>query len=268
MAVSHRSHLGQLARQPAHAAATSRARLCAPWWLRRSTQDLDCAVPRGKSPQANRGRHHSHRGTRNADSGAVTVEYTEGQQRSIKTVWHRATHDAGTYGSSLLRNILGEGGRFAFPKSIYAVRDAVAAVVGNQPNALLVDFFAGSATTLNAVNLLNATDGGQRQCILVTNNEVSEEENRTLTAQGFNQDRTNGSSTAFAVRLPGLVQSSPCWASGMTARPYRATTSPANGITRKAAHYSPTGFCRRPQSAPGTTQTSCRTAARCCPEQD
>ena len=122
---------------------------------------------------------------RNADSGAVTVEYTEGQQRSIKTVWHRATHDAGTYGSSLLRNILGEGGRFAFPKSIYAVRDAVAAVVGNQPNALLVDFFAGCATTLNAVNLLNATDGGQRQCILVTNNEVSEEENRTLTAQGF-----------------------------------------------------------------------------------
>lgn len=122
---------------------------------------------------------------RNANSGAVTVEYTEGQQRSIKTVWHRATHDAGTYGSSLLRNILGEGGRFAFPKSIYAVRDAVAAVVGNQPNALLVDFFAGSATTLNAVNLLNATDGGQRQCILVTNNEVSEEENRTLTAQGF-----------------------------------------------------------------------------------
>ena len=122
---------------------------------------------------------------RDADSGAVTVEYTEGQQRSIKTVWHRSTHDAGTYGSSLLRNILGEGGRFAFPKSIYAVRDAVAAVVGNQPNALLVDFFAGSATTLNAVNLLNATDGGQRQCILVTNNEVSEEENRTLTAQGF-----------------------------------------------------------------------------------
>ena len=137
---------------------------------------------------------------RDAESGAVTVEYTEGQQRSIKTVWHRSTHDAGTYGSSLLRNILGEGGRFAFPKSIYAVRDAVAAVVGNQPNALLVDFFAGSATTLNAVNLLNATDGGQRQCILVTNNEVSEEESRTLTTQGFQPGRTNGNSTAFAVR--------------------------------------------------------------------
>jgi adenine-specific DNA-methyltransferase len=123
--------------------------------------------------------------SRDAESGAVDIEYTEGEQRSIKTVWHRSTHDAGNYGSSLLRNILGEGGRFAFPKSIYAVRDAIAAVVRDQPHALLADFFAGSGTTLNAVNLLNATDGGQRQCILVTNNEVSEEENRTLTALGL-----------------------------------------------------------------------------------
>ena len=46
-------------------------------------------------------------------------------------------------------------------------RDAVAAVVRDRPNALIVDFFAGSGTTLNAVNLLNATDGGQRRCILV-----------------------------------------------------------------------------------------------------
>ncbi|MBK8121463.1 MAG: hypothetical protein IPK39_21645 [Sulfuritalea sp.] len=57
--------------------------------------------------------------------------------------------------------------------------------VEDNPNALIVDFFAGSGTTLNAVNLLNATDGGQRQCIIVTNNEVSEEEARDLTAQGF-----------------------------------------------------------------------------------
>ena len=122
---------------------------------------------------------------RDAENNAVDIDYTAGEQRSIKTVWHRSTHDAGTYGSSMLRNILGEGGRFAFPKSIYAVKDAIAAVVRDNPNALLADFFAGSATTLNAVNLLNATDGGQRQCILVTNNEVSEEENRTLTTQGF-----------------------------------------------------------------------------------
>ena len=84
----------------------------------------------------------------------------------------------------MLRSILGEGGRFSFPKSIYATRDAVAAVVRDRPNALIVDFFAGSGTTLNAVNLLNGTDGGQRRCILVTNNEVSGEEAQTLLQQG------------------------------------------------------------------------------------
>lgn len=118
-------------------------------------------------------------------TGEVTVRYTETQQRSIKTVWHRATHDAGNYGSSLLRGILGEGGKFSFPKSLYATRDAVAAVVRDRPNALIVDFFAGSGTTLNAVNLLNATDGGQRRCILVTNNEVSAEEAAALSARGL-----------------------------------------------------------------------------------
>ena len=124
---------------------------------------------------------------RNETSGAVNIEYCgdEAKRRNIKTVWHRGTHDSGIYGSSVLRAILGGETRFSFPKSIYAVRDAIAAVVRDKPNALLADFFAGSGTTMNAVNLLNATDGGQRQCILVTNNEVSEEENRILTSQGF-----------------------------------------------------------------------------------
>ena len=120
-------------------------------------------------------------------TGEVEVRYTEAQQRSIKTVWHRATHDAGNYGSSLLRGILGEGGKFSFPKSIYATRDAVAAVVRDRPYALILDFFAGSGTTLNAVNLLNATDGGQRRCILVTNNEVSAEDAAILSERGLQQ---------------------------------------------------------------------------------
>ena len=51
---------------------------------------------------------------RNEVTGAVEIAYTRGNRRQIKTVWHRAAHDAGTYGSSLLRNILGEGTSFAF----------------------------------------------------------------------------------------------------------------------------------------------------------
>lgn len=116
---------------------------------------------------------------------AVTVEYAEARERQIKTVWHRSTHDAGAYGADILKSMLGEGRKFSFPKSIYAVRDAIAAVTREKPDAVIADFFAGSGTTLNAVNLLNAIDGGQRQCILVTNNEVSEEEARQMSDKGL-----------------------------------------------------------------------------------
>lgn len=74
---------------------------------------------------------------------------------------------------------------FSYPKSLYAVHDALWHVVSGKPNALIVDFFAGSGTTLHAVNLLNAEDGGQRRCILVTNNEVSEAETKKLKESGY-----------------------------------------------------------------------------------
>jgi len=115
---------------------------------------------------------------------AVEVEYAEARERQLKTVWHRSAHDAGAFGSDFLKNVFGETGRFSFPKSVYAVRDALLAVVRDKPNAVILDFFGGSGTTLNAVNLINAAYGGQRQCILVTNNEVSEEESKRLAKLG------------------------------------------------------------------------------------
>ena len=41
----------------------------------------------------------------------------------------------------------------------------------NEKDITILDFFAGSGTTLHATMQLNAEDGGHRQCILVTNNE-------------------------------------------------------------------------------------------------
>ncbi len=116
---------------------------------------------------------------------SVEVEYTEARERQIKTVWHRSSHDAGAYGSDILKAVFGETGAFSFPKSLYAVRDSLSAITLERPHALIVDFFAGSGTTLNAVNLLNAADGGQRRCILVTNNEVSAEEAENLRTRGL-----------------------------------------------------------------------------------
>ena len=99
------------------------------------------------------------------------------------TIWQVSLHDATEHGTKLLSKIIGK--RFAYPKSLYAVQDTIRFFVANKPNAIIVDFFAGSGTTLHAVNLLNAEDGGHRRCIMVTNNEVSVEEAKSLTAQGY-----------------------------------------------------------------------------------
>ena len=100
------------------------------------------------------------------------------------TVWNQPSHGAGDYGSSLLLDIF-KTKRFTFPKSLYAVRDTLRFVVKEKKDALIVDFFAGSGTTLHAVNLLNTEDGGNRRCIMVTNNEVSDDEAKVLKKHGY-----------------------------------------------------------------------------------
>lgn len=100
------------------------------------------------------------------------------------TQWRIKSHNAEQGGTNLLKEFFGSS-RFTFPKSLYAVHDTIRFFVANKPNALIIDFFAGSGTTLHAVNLLNAEDGGCRRCICVTNNELRKEESDALTEQGF-----------------------------------------------------------------------------------
>lgn len=73
-------------------------------------------------------------------------------------------------GTKELVQIFGDK-RFSFPKPIRLVKHLINIATIRKPDALIVDFFAGSGTTLHAVNLLNAEDGGKRRCVLVTNNE-------------------------------------------------------------------------------------------------
>jgi adenine-specific DNA-methyltransferase len=124
---------------------------------------------------------------RDAVTGAIEVAYAndEAKQLNIKTVWHRGAHDSGIYGSSVLRYIVGDEVDFDFPKSLYAVRDALGAVARHKKDALILDFFAGSGTTFHATALLNAQDGGRRRCILVTNNEVKEKVVKQLIRLGI-----------------------------------------------------------------------------------
>lgn len=117
-------------------------------------------------------------------NGVLIVERNDSKNVAAKSVWNRTSHDATAYGTNLINKILVQS-RFSFPKSLYAEHDTISFAVSNKPNALIIDFFAGSGTTMHAVNLLNAEDGGHRRCIMVTNNEVSDAEAKEMSKRGL-----------------------------------------------------------------------------------
>lgn len=119
-----------------------------------------------------------------ADDNSIIAHYVQQKEQMPQTNWHFKEHSARDYGSNLIRDIFKDK-RFTFPKSLYAVKDCLFLFVKNKPNALIVDFFAGSGTTMHAVNLLNVEDGGHRRCIMVTNNEVSDAEAKEMSRRGL-----------------------------------------------------------------------------------
>ena len=66
-----------------------------------------------------------------------------------------------------------------------SLHDTIRFFIANKPNAIVLDYFAGSGTTQHAVNLLNAEDGGKRTCIMVTNNDVSIAEEKAFEKKGI-----------------------------------------------------------------------------------
>lgn len=114
-------------------------------------------------------------------AGTLELRHRDGAIRVTRprTVWSSNGHDAGLYGSQLLGSLVA-GRRFPFPKALYAVEDTLRFFLARKLEAVILDFFSGSGTTAHAVMRLNKQDGGRRQCISVTNNEVGAEEQKAL----------------------------------------------------------------------------------------
>ena len=119
-----------------------------------------------------------------SDLGVVEIGETGVSNYTPGTQWSLVSHNARDHGNYLVNSLLG-GRKFPFPKSLYAVEDALRFFLAEKQNAVVLDFFSGSATTAHAVMRLNKQDGGQRQCISVTNNEVSADEQKALRRQGL-----------------------------------------------------------------------------------
>lgn len=118
--------------------------------------------------------------------GSVDAYFLDGTAKAKmpETHWRIPSHNAQHFGTLLLSAMIGRRG-FPFPKSLYAVEDSLRFFVEDKPEAVILDFFSGSGTTAHAVMRLNRQDGGRRQCISVTNNEVSAEEHASLRKRGL-----------------------------------------------------------------------------------
>lgn len=85
------------------------------------------------------------------------------------TIWKYTEVGHSQDATKELKDIFNGESRFTYPKSVRLIKRIVQ--LYSQNDSTILDFFAGSGTTLHATMQLNAEDGGHRKCILVTNNE-------------------------------------------------------------------------------------------------
>lgn len=123
---------------------------------------------------------------RREDGSSILEERSGANIRSPKTVWNRTSHNAGWHGTKIITQMMPDRA-FPFPKSLYAVEDALRFVVATKPSATILDFFSGSGTTAHATMRLNKQDNGNRRSISITNNEAGADEQKRLRAEGLRQ---------------------------------------------------------------------------------
>ena len=110
----------------------------------------------------------------------------------------------------LLKEIFNKDNPFQYSKPQNLVAKLILANSYFNKDITILDFFAGSGTTLHAAMQLNAEDGGHRKCILVTNNENNICEEVTYER---NKRVIQGYTTPKGEEVPGLT--------GNTLRYYR-----------------------------------------------
>ena len=105
--------------------------------------------------------------------GSLTLSKKNRISRGVKpkSLWVESKYDSSAHGAGLLKKIFDNKKMFDYPKSIYAVMDALTVTLKDKKDSIVLDFFAGSGTTGHAVLELNKLDKGNRQFILCTNNE-------------------------------------------------------------------------------------------------
>lgn len=91
--------------------------------------------------------------------------YSSIEEKNSRSIIEFSTNE----GTNTLSTVMGRSATFNNPKNLNMIKYLLSIYVGEDPTVL--DFFAGSGTTAQAVLELNKEDGGNRKFILCTNNE-------------------------------------------------------------------------------------------------
>lgn len=128
----------------------------------------------------------------------VFLKNRELKKLPVDSWWDK--HGLNEDGTIELYTIFGENKVFIHPKPSILIKHLL--TLSSTENSTVLDFFAGSGTTLHATMQLNAEDGGHRQCILVTNNENGICENVTYER---NKRVIQGYTTPKGEKVEGLA---------------------------------------------------------------
>lgn len=132
-----------------------------------------------------------------------------------------------------LERIMGERKTFDYPKPVILINHLLKIVAGN--DLVILDFFAGSGTTLHATMKLNAEDGGNRQCILVQQSEGDKNICEQVTYER-NKRVINGYTNAKGETVEGLGNSLKYYRTAFVGKnpPRRATDYDKTELSKKA----------------------------------
>ena len=96
------------------------------------------------------------------ENGKIKLFHKYREQQVFKNLWVDKKYQSEFNGTNLLKGILGKT-LFDYPKSLYAVQDAIK--MSTPTNGMVLDYFAGSGTTAHAVIELNNKENANRKFI-------------------------------------------------------------------------------------------------------
>ena len=112
------------------------------------------------------------------NGGYQIVEKYREKSRMARSMWYDG--DVSTQKGTLLVKKLFGGKVFDFPKPLKMLSRIVE--MGSERDSIILDFFAGSATTAHAVMAMNQIDGGSRKYIMVQLPEPNKKDSHAIRA--------------------------------------------------------------------------------------